>query len=105
MARAAREIARSFIRTQLLPADLKLSGDVRGTERAEYVDGAAKKFSNVTMFGFSFGSIVLNAFDKELALALVERGFTASEAAHLSKSGKTSLTRCFVKNGALAPFR
>jgi hypothetical protein len=81
LAKAAAEIARSFIQTQLLPADLLLPQTLSPFERSARVTDTAKKLSTVTLFGFSFGSIILNAFDSELALALIDRGFSASEAA------------------------
>jgi hypothetical protein len=84
LAKAARRTARATIEAQLLPQDYRIPQDVSNPQiRKTYVDDLAKKFSTDMFFGFSLGSIALNAFDRELATALVERGFTPTEADEL----------------------
>jgi hypothetical protein len=42
------------------------------------------RFRNLTLFGFSLGSIILNAIDRELHRFLLQRGYEPSEAAQVS---------------------
>jgi hypothetical protein len=83
LAQAAALVARSFIQERLLPMDLNLPQSIKAAERQEVVAQTADRFKKITLFGFSFGSIVLNAFDRELALELVGRGFSSEESARL----------------------
>jgi len=83
LAQAAAYVARSFIQERLLPMDLDLQASMDAAGRQELVARTADCFKKITLFGFSFGSIVLNAFDQELALELVGRGFSSEESARL----------------------
>lgn len=81
----AQQVARSFINQYLLPKDLAVSNETDREARTSKINDLKASFSNITLFGFSFGSFVLNAFDRELALELVSRGFSSTEAADIRK--------------------
>jgi hypothetical protein len=83
LAMAAAKVARSLVRSHLLDDNDRLYDFYSDDNRKNVTSILADRFSKTTLFGFSFGSIILNALDLELDLELLSRGFNPQDSQNL----------------------